>query len=287
MMKKIFVSLLMLSMLIGAYCQQKSFKVEVSGKGQPVILIPGYSCSGDVWKTTVDNLKANYQLHVLTLAGFAGVPPIDTPILKTVKNDLIKYVRDNHLNKPVLIGHSMGAFISLWVASEEPSLFSKILCVDGVPFISAMSNPSITSEEIKKNPAYNAESEANHFKNLAEKQFQDNQFKAMLAIISDSAHAGLITQWSAASDRKTLGYTFVEMSTTDLRNEIAKINIPVLVLGSTYGTTQTSQKVFTAQYALLHDKKIIIAPGKHFIMYDDPLWFREQVKNFLINGLAD
>ena len=191
--------------MIGAYCQQKSFKVEVYGKGHPIILIPGYSCSGDVWKATVDNLKANYQLHVLTLAGFAGVPPIDTPILKTVKNDLIKYVKDNHLNKPVLIGHSLGAFMSLWVASEEPSLFSKILCVDGVPFISAMSNPSITSEEIKKNPAYNAEAAANNFKNMPEKEFEDNQFKAMLTMVSDSAHARLIAQWAAGKRSKNTG----------------------------------------------------------------------------------
>jgi hypothetical protein len=46
---------------------------------------------------------------------------------------------------------------------------------------------------MKKNPAYNAETAANHFKNLTENKFQDNQFKAMLAIVSDSAHAGLIT----------------------------------------------------------------------------------------------
>src|ERR1700712_1350159 len=145
-MKKIFLSFLMFT-VISAYCQQKSFRVELYGQGQPIILIPGYSCSGDVWKETVDNLKAHYQLHVLTLAGFAGVPPIDTPILKTIKNDLIKYVKDNHLNKPVLIGHSLGAFMSLWVASEEPSLFSKIICVDGVPFVSSMTNPSITAED--------------------------------------------------------------------------------------------------------------------------------------------
>ncbi len=109
----------------------------------------------------------------------------------------------------------------------------------------------------------------------------------MLAMVSDSAHARLIAQWSAASDRKTLGYTFVEMSTTDLRKDIAKINIPVLVLGSTYGTKEMSQKILSEQYNLLPNKKIIIAATKHFIMYDDPLWFREQVKNFLTNGLAD
>src|SRR5450432_2882687 len=162
-MKKIFLSFLMFT-AVGAFCQQKSFKIEVYGKGKQIILIPGYSCSGDVWKATVDALKAKYQLHVLTLAGFAGVPPIDTPILKTVKNDLIKYVKDNHLDKPVLIGHSLGAFLSLWAASEEPDLFSKILCIDGLPFISAMSNSSISAEELRRDPVYNAEAAANHFK---------------------------------------------------------------------------------------------------------------------------
>lgn len=273
--------------IVSTWGQQKSFRVQVYGNGQPIILIPGYSCSGDVWNSTVDALKSKYQLHVLTLAGFAGVPPIDTPILKTVKNDLLQYVKDNHLNKPVLIGHSLGAFMSLWVASEDPSLFSKIICVDGVPFFAAMSNPSITSEEIKKNPAYNPEAMAANFKNMPEKEFENNQFKQVIAMVSDTTHARLIAQWGAASDRKTLGYTLVEMYTTDLRNDIAKINIPVLVLGSTYGTKEASQKMLSEQYSLLSNKKIFIAPTKHFIMYDDPIWFREQVKNFLINGLAD
>lgn len=274
-MKKIFLSFLMFT-IVSAYCQQKSFKVEVYGTGEPIILIPDYFCSGDVWKATVDNLKLKYQLHVVTLAGFAGVPPIDTPILKTVKNDLIKYVTDNHLNKPVLIGHGMGAFLSLWMASEEPSLFSKILCVDGVPFMSAISNRSMTGEAA-----------ATYFKNIPVRESEGKPFKPMLTLVRDTAHAKLLAQWGAASDSKTLRYTFVEMNTADLRNEISKVNIPVLVLGSTYGTKESSQKILSDQYRLLPNKQIVIAPTKHFIMYDDPLWFREQVKNFLINGLAN
>ena len=270
-----------------AYCQQKAFKVEVYGNGQPVILIPGYACSGDVWKETVDALKEKYQLHVLTLAGFAGVPSIDTPILKTVKDEIIKYVKENHLNKPVLIGHSLGAFMCLWVASEDPSLFSKVLCVDGVPFISSMTNSATTAEEVKNDPSYNPEVTARKFINMPDKEFRDKQFKSMLNMVSDSTHARLITKWSEASDRRTLAYTYAEMSTTDLRNEISEINIPVLILGSTYGTKEISQKMLGDEYNQLKNKLIVIAPTKHFIMYDNPIWFREEVKNFLRNGLAN
>ena len=37
-----------------------------------MILIPGLTCGGDVWKSTVEHFKDRYECHVLTLAGFAG-----------------------------------------------------------------------------------------------------------------------------------------------------------------------------------------------------------------------
>lgn len=271
---------------VNAYCQQKAFKVEVYGKGQSIILIPGYACSGDVWKSTVDALKKNYQLHVLTLAGFAGVPPIDTPILKTVKNELIQYVKQNHLDRPALIGHGLGALISLWAASEDPSLFSKIICVDGVPHIST-AYPAASLVDIKKEPAYNAETYAYNFINMPQKEFEANEFKAMLNMVKDSTHARLVTNWSAASDRKTLSSVYKEIGAIDLRNAIAKINIPVLILGSNFRTKELSKKLFDDEYGNLANKLILISPAKHFIMYDDPVWFREEVKNFLRNGLAN
>ncbi len=285
-MKKIFLSLIMLS-IVNAYCQQKAFKVEVYGTGQPIILIPGYACSGDVWKSTVDALKGKYQLHVLTIAGFAGVPPIDIPVLKNLKNELIQYVKENHLNQPVLIGHGLGAFMSLWAASEEPLLFSKIICVDGVPYISATIYPATSSIDIKKEPAYNAETIAYNFVSMSQKEFEANEFKAMLNMVKDSKYARLVTKWSAASDRKTLISVYKEIGAIDLRNAISKINIPVLILGSSFRTKELSKKLFDDEYGNLANKLILISPAKHFIMYDDPIWLREEVKNFLRNGLAN
>jgi len=267
------------------YGQQSAFQVNVYGKGEPVILIPGYGCSGEVWKQTVESLKNKYQLHVLTLAGFAGVPPIDTPVLSTVKDQLLEYVKTNHLHKPVLIGHSLGAFVCLWAASEDPSLFSKVLCVDGVPFLAGMSHPGITAGQLKNDPSFNAAAMAAKFLQMTDKAFEAQQFKNTLALVSDTSHARLITTWSMESDRKTLGYSYAEMYTTDLRNALSSIDIPVLVIGSNYGTVALSKTMLNQQFSALRDKAIIIANTRHFIMYDNPVWFNSQVKNFLVNGL--
>lgn len=260
---------------------QYAFKTDVSGKGPALLLIPGYSCSGEVWKETVAILNKQYECHVLTLAGYAGQPAIDTPVLKTVKGDIIRYVKDKKLNKPVLVGHSLGAFMSIWVASEAPELFGKVVCVDGVPFISALGRPQITVDSVKNNPAFNPELVIRNFQNLPDKGFVDQTAMAMRWQVQDTARARQIAIWQYNSDRKTLATTLLEMSTTDLRAALKKIPQPVFVMGSIYQTKEQSERWLKQQYEQTPDLLIKVADSKHFIMYDQPNWFITELTAFL------
>lgn len=273
-------SLLFLSHI--GFAQPTSFSVTVTGKGQPILLIPGYSCSGEVWNETVTHLKDKYECHVLTLPGFAGVPHIKNPVLQTVRDEIIRYIHDKHIQKPILMGHSLGAFMCLWISSQEPALASKVICVDGVPFISALTNPNVNADSLRKLPMYNAEAVAQNFVKLPKDSYETNIAKSMLSQVSDSTRARQIAHWSALSDRRTLGYTLVEMSTTDLRKEIAKIEAPTLVLGSLYFNNEAmTQRILNEQYKVLPTKTIQVAPTKHFIMYDNPAWFYNQIDQFM------
>lgn len=280
-MKKLINCLLISLIIFQTNAQTNAFKVEVSGKGKPVILIPGYSCSGEVWKETVAHLQDRYECHIITIAGYAGVPKLDTPILKTVRNELIRYVQTRKLNKPMLIGHSLGAFMSLWLSSEAPDLFGKIICVDGLPFISAMQDTTVRADVVKMNPQFNPELVAAHYEQLPEVNYISNMTQSMLYQVNDTARAKQIATWSYLCDRRTLGYTLVEISTTDLREDIAKIKQPVLVLGSLYGTEANSYSVLNHQYKNVPNKTIEVANSKHFIMYDVPDWFHAKVEAFL------
>lgn len=280
-MKKLISYLIISLIIFQTNAQTSAFKVEVSGKGKPIILIPGYSCSGEVWKETVAHLKDRYECHVITIAGYAGVPKLDTPVLKTVRNELIRYVQTKKLNKPMLIGHSLGAFMSLWVSSEAPDLFGKIICVDGLPFISAMQDTTANAEVLKKNPQFDPETVAKNFEMLPSENYVKNMTGAMLYQVSDTARAIQIATWSSQCDRRTLGYTIVEISTTDLREAIANIKQPVLVLGSIYGTEANSHLMLNHQYRKVPNKTIEVANSKHFIMYDVPEWFYAKVDAFL------
>ena len=280
-MKKLISYLIISLIIFQTNAQTNAFKVEITGKGKPVILIPGYSCSGEVWKETVAHLKDRYECHVITIAGYAGVPKLDTPVLKTVRNELIRYVQIKKLNKPMLIGHSLGAFMSLWVSSEAPDLFGKIICVDGLPFYSALQDTTANADVLKKNPQLDPETVAKNFEMLPAENYVTNMTGAMLYQVNDTARAKQIATWSYQGDRRTLGYTIVELSTTDLSEYIANIKQPVLVLGSIYGTEANSHVILNHQYRKVPNKTIEVANSKHFIMYDVPDWFYAKVDAFL------
>jgi len=268
-----------------AFAQKVSFKVKTYGSGQPVILIPGLGCSGEVWDETVREFKDHYKLYVLTLPGFAGVRPIDTPMLRTVKDQLIRFVQEKGLARPVLIGHSLGGFLCLWAASDAPGLFSKVICVDGLPFLPAAGDPGLTVRQVRDDPRFDPVQLAARYDSMTSKAFRQDRYQWALPMVRDPANAALVAKWNEKSDRRTLAFAYSEMCTTDLRNDLARINIPVLVLGSTYGTEDNSKKIMEDEFRQLPQKMIVIAPTRHFIMLDDPSWFKEQVKNFLVNGL--
>lgn len=281
-MKRLVLIFLISLLTLPSFSQNKAFDVKVFGKGQPVIMIPGYSCSGEVWNETVEHMKNNYELHVITLAGFAGVPPIEEEmILQSQRDAIIQYVKDKSLDKPILIGHSLGAFMSLWLHTVEPKLFGKTICVDGLPFISAIGNPATTVDSIKNNPQFNKEMVINNFLSLPKEGYVDGMTRAMLQQVRDTVHAKRIAQWSFDSDRRTLGSTIIEMSLTDLRDDISVIESSVLILASTFGTKEMSENVYNTQYAKLKNKTIKVADSKHFIMYDQPEWFFNEIDAFL------
>ena len=59
---------------------------------------PGLGCPGEMWDDTSSSTSAiAIESHVLTLAGFAGTPPIKPPLAAKTRKELIRYIRSRHL----------------------------------------------------------------------------------------------------------------------------------------------------------------------------------------------
>ncbi|MEG1117984.1 MAG: alpha/beta hydrolase, partial [Janthinobacterium sp.] len=129
-----------------------AFTAEVTGQGRPLILIPGLASSGEVWQGTVARLcgpQATRQCHVLTLAGFAGVPAIAGDLLAQAEQQLADYIVAKKLAQPAIIGHSLGGFVALKMAIDHPRQTGKLVIVDSLPALGAAQLPSSTPEQLQ------------------------------------------------------------------------------------------------------------------------------------------
>lgn len=267
-----------------AHCA--SFSVEISGTGKPLILIPGLGCSAEVWHETAAHLnKEGYQTHALTLAGFGGTKPIPTDhFLATVRQDLASYIQENKLDHPIIIGHSLGGFLALWIAETNPDLPSKIISVDGLPFLSAIMNPAITPEGVQNLVAATRK----QFTSVDDAQFKQMQKQSVESMVTSPENVARELSVAATADRAAFTEAMVEMTGTDLRSQLPKIKVPVLVLGSwiaykDYGAThESSTQLYSTQFTNLPTVKLVMNDAaKHFIQLDTPDWFYNQVDQFL------
>jgi N-formylmaleamate deformylase len=261
-----------------------SFKVEVTGRGEPMILIPGLASSGEVWASTIERYKANYECHVLTLAGFAGQPAIKAPSLEKVRNDLVGYIREKKLKKPTIVGHSLGGFMALWLASVEPDLAGRLVIIDSLPFLGAINNPNATPETMKPQAEAMRKAMTTPQTDEQRRKMQEMYLQSM---ISDPAKVALALEWGVNSDPKTVAQAMYEMYTIDLRPSLARIKSPTLVIGTwiayqQYATRAGVEKTFRDQYANLPGYRFVMSEaGKHFVMYDDPKLLFSEMDAFL------
>ena len=263
--------------------KQYPFKVEVTGHGRPMILIPGLYSSGQVWESTVARYKAHYECHVLTLAGLAGEPPTTAPFLENVRLGLADYIRAKKLRKPVVVGHSMGGFLALWLASKEPELVGPIVVIDMLPFLPAAQQQNATPETVKPR----AEMMRKAILAQTPEQRQQMQVTLFQAMITDPAKVSLVAEWGAASDPNTIAQAMYEMFTIDLRPELPRIKASTLVIGTwvglrQYATRERIEQNFREQYAGLSGYKFVMSEkAKHFVMFDDPDFLFKEMDSFL------
>ncbi|PWN59075.1 alpha/beta fold hydrolase [Chryseobacterium viscerum] len=280
-MKK-FTFLLIIMLFFLAVCnifgQETAYPFEVkkTGKGtQALLFIPGFASSGDVWNETTAKFEKNFTCYTLTMAGFAGTKPQADASFKDWEKAIATYIKTHKIDKPIIIGHSMGGGLALAIAADYPELVGKIVIVDTLPCLAALSDPNFTSKEnndctstIEKLTAMNDE------------QFLKMQTQTIPRLLADPSMQETVIGWSMKSDRKTFAKMYCDFSNTDLRDKIKNVQCPSLILLESFFVNLKPS--IEEQYKNLKNTNMQYASkGLHFIMYDDKDWYFNQLTHFL------
>jgi pimeloyl-ACP methyl ester carboxylesterase len=269
---------------------RRAFSVKVVGSGhRPMILIPGLLSAGEVWESVVAHFAPSYRIHVLTVAGFADVPALaelddGLSVINRVRDDLIAYIHEAGLEKPVLVGHSLGAMLAMWAATAEPAAIGPIVAVDGVPFASALMNPRAVATDI----VGQAEQLRSLYRTLTPEQLERQTRMALPTMVTAAAHAATLAEWARRSDPAATGQVLYELMTTDLRPTVGRIESDLLVVaaGKAFASSPNGltmvKRAYEAQVAAVPRHRVVVAErALHFVMLDDPVFLLNAMDEFL------
>lgn len=96
----------------------------VAGKGKAVVLLHGFGEDGGIWKNQINFLKDHFLLIIPDIPGSGQSALIADANIDTYA-EVVKHILDvENIQHCVMIGHSMGGYITLSFAEKYPDLLN-------------------------------------------------------------------------------------------------------------------------------------------------------------------
>ncbi len=235
----------------------------MTGEGQDVLLLHGWGCSTDIWRTVQAGLDKNFRV---TSIDFPGFGKSDEPTSVWGVEEYTRCVEDLieslQLKNPVLIGHSFGGRVSILLSSRN-SYVSKVVLTG-----SAGVKPQNTKISVSRI--------FSKIKKLSTK------------IIGEKATEFLVKPFvnsMASEDYKNASGIMKEVLKKvvdeDLQSEMPKIKAPTLLI---WGEKDTATPVSDARIMekLIPDAGLVVFPGcTHYSFLENTPYYLTILDNFL------
>ena len=263
-----------------------SLHVQQFGSGsRSLIFIPGLTCGPWEWSGEIARLAPHYTIYALTLPGFDGRPAIAGRLFTTVTADFWKLLAQKQIAKPIVIGHSLGATTGFMLATQHPERLGGVVALDGLPIFptNIFSTPAALKPQIEAGAAQMA----------AVKQADFAAYEktgSLPYLVTAPSDVEAIARLAGKSDPKASARWFEEDMLLDLRPDLAKATVPIVLLApydfaleGKYAPTADAKKAFYAGIVKNAPNVTIVTipSARHFAMYDQPKATSDAIDAFL------
>jgi len=212
------------------------------GKGsETVILIPGCGFDASVFNDFMEANKERLRMYAITIPGYGNtmaprIPPEGTGYgmqswNSAVIEGLIKLIKKENLNKPIIAGHFVqGTQMALRMAIDYPDLVGGVIILGGpakfIPIINGKPQEFPLKNSISYVDNYTA---PKWFKTITKEAFDQGNYLPIVYSLDSTIGTKLWNQ-SASIPLPVMIQYLCEFFASDLKLELHKIKCPVLVL---------------------------------------------------------
>jgi len=250
---------------------QSTVNAAVSGAGTPLFLFHSLLSDRASFDAIAPELSRSHRVIVPELPGFGGSKAVSGG-LAAVADRMAEAVRDADAGQQsIVLGNGYGGFVALQMAIRHPDIASKLILADCGAAFSAIGRQ-----------AFRNMAAASKAKGLA--AITDVAMRRLFAPEFQAAHPDLMQGRREAflkTDPEVLQAACAQLAELDLRPELSKVKVPVLVLVGEHDEA-TPPPMSHELAALLPNARLKILTGcAHVPQLQAPQAFLDAIADFL------
>lgn len=189
------------------------------GSGAPVVLLHGFPFTNQIWDSFAQKLAEDFRVITPDLPGFGKSPlPVAPLTIDLVAEILISWLREQKISNAVVIGHSLGGYVTLAIAKKSPTLLSAIGLFHSTAFADSQEKKESRNKVIEFIDKHGVEKFTSNFIGPL---FADQQHPAIKTIQSIAVQA---------SEHAVKSYTLAMRDRSDLTSVLKDFNKPILFI---------------------------------------------------------
>lgn len=192
------------------------------GQGTPILFLHGIGGGAHVFEPQLDHFGRQYRAIAWEMPGYAGSAPLPLVTMEALAASLGGFIRALGLDRPILVGHSLGGMIVQRLLAEAPHIARAVVLSQTSPVFGAR-DPAWAENFIasKLGPLDAGQSMP---------QLADDAVRSSAAPDADPARLAAARAAFAATPASTYRDMIHVMPGFDMRDALPKIAVPTLVL---------------------------------------------------------
>ena len=192
------------------------------GQGVPILFLHGIGGGAHVFEPQLDHFGQRYRAIAWEMPGYAGSTPLPLVTMAALAASLGSFIKALGLDRPILVGHSLGGMIVQRLIAEAPHIARAVVLAQTTPVFGSR-DPAWAEAFITSKLGPLDAGQSMH-------QIAEQAIRTSAAPTADPARLATARSALAATPASTYRDMVLVMPGFDMRDALPNIVVPTLVL---------------------------------------------------------
>ena len=253
------------------------------GHGSPIVLITGYGATMSEWNTTfLQTLAKSHEVIVFDNRGVGDSHFSSTSYtMDDLSNDTTMLITGLHLQKPTVLGWSMGGMIAITLVIKHPELVGKLILMGSkIGGSTAIPTPATVAKQLTDTSGTQKE----RFNRVMRILFPEDAVPAMSKSFATEMFKPTGTSEAPVSGDVLQKQDLVRKdweTANDIPQQLQQLHIPTMILTGTRDAIVVPKNARILSEAIPNAELIEIQNGGHAMMYQYPVQIANLINLFI------